>query len=78
MLKKLVTVTVLGVVAATSLFASGCTATGNGKPEAVTASYKPNALSADTGAKIDNKLRYTDQKGRYRADLEMMGRAQRP
>ena len=71
MLKKLFTVTVLGIAATTGLFAAGCASN-------TTAADKPYALTGNVSQQPRNDLRFTDSKGRYRADLEMIGRAQRP
>ena len=69
MLKKLLTITVLGVVGTTGLLAGGCTSSGN---------EKPFALTGNVSEQRQNELKYTDQKGRYRTDLAMTKTAQRP
>ena len=68
MLKKLITVTVLGVVGTTGLLAGGCTSNGN---------EKPYGLTGNVSEQRQNELKYTDQKGRYRTDLEITKNAQR-
>jgi hypothetical protein len=69
MLKKLITVTVLGVVGTTGLLAGGCMSNGGNE--------KPYGLTGNVSEQRQNELKYTDQKGRYRTDLEMTKNAQR-
>jgi hypothetical protein len=74
MLKKLFTVTVLGIAATAGLLATGCAAT----TTTAAVADKPYALTANVSQQRQDELRYTDQKGRYRADLQVIGRPQRP
>jgi outer membrane murein-binding lipoprotein Lpp len=68
MLKNLTHIVVLGAVAFGSLLATGCASSNSEKPHALTGDN-----GATSAAEQKERQRYTDDKGRYRADLRLAG-----
>jgi hypothetical protein len=66
--KRLVTV-VVGIAPLTVPFLAGCTSTGSNKPYALTGD---RSTTVDDAAQKE-RMRWTDDKGRYRSDLRMAG-----
>ena len=67
MLRKTLIGVVIGVSSLTSLVAAGCTSAKNDKPYALTG----NGSVSDQERK--EQMRWTDDKGHYRADLRQQG-----
>jgi hypothetical protein len=68
MLRKLFAGVLVGLAPLTVPFIAGCTSSGSDKPYALTGDR-----STITDAERTERLRWTDDKGRYRADLRMAG-----
>jgi hypothetical protein len=79
MLRKLLSVTVLGLAASSALLVAGCAANTGDKPYALTgandAVYGVNGAGANSPLTAAERARYTDQKGRFHA--EWVGQAGR-
>lgn len=73
MLKTTLNLIALAGMALGGLLVAGC-ASKDEQPYGLTG----QSQSAVTAAEQRERLRYTDQKGRYRPDLRQMGLAQRP
>lgn len=71
MIRKATTFVVLGALGIGAMFAAGC-ASNESKP------YGLTGQSTLTEQERKEQMRYTDSKGHYRPDLQMMNLPQRP
>ena len=69
MLRKLFVNVLVGIAPLTIPFLAGCTSSGSDKPYALTGDR--NTTISDAERK--ERMRWTDDKGRYRSDLRMAG-----
>lgn len=69
MLRKLFVNVLVGIAPLTIPFLAGCTSSGSDKPYALTGDR--NTTISDAERK--ERMRWTDDKGRYRADLRTSG-----
>ena len=68
MLRKLFVNVLVGLAPVTVPFVAGCTSSGSEKPYALTGDR-----TTISDAERKDQMRWTDDKGRYRADLRMAG-----
>jgi hypothetical protein len=71
MLRKLLVTVVVGTAPLTLPFVAGCTSSGSDKPYALTGDR--STTTSDVERK--ERMRWTDDKGRYRSDLRLAGGA---
>ena len=68
MLRKIFVGLLLGLAPVTALFAAGCASNNSDKPYGLTGDG-----STTSDAERKERMRWTDDKGRYRSDLRMAG-----
>ena len=69
MLRKLLVIVVVDIAALTVPFLAGCMSSGSDKPYALTGDRNTTVSDAER----KDRMRWTDDKGRYRSDLRMAG-----